>query len=349
LSIWRGTGRRAQSSFDAGGAVSSRTRVSISWIHAHRRSIEIAAVVGARPYFVQKKARTLAGRYFAQARATWDILRRERPGVVVVMQPPPVALWAVLRYARNAGAIVIGDLHSGVFLDRKWSWAAPWVLRVLRRHGAAIVPNGDLADIARAAGVTTFVSHGITTASEHDHSACVPSALEGISVPFILVPFTYAEDEPVEELLAAAALNAEITWVLTGRAPGSVRLSAPPNIHFAGFVTAEAYNTLRMHASAIFALTKRDSTMQSAGYEAMASATPLVTVGTRVLKDYFREAALYTELEPASIASSAHNILSEGEVWRARMETRRGEIISQQDAPAREISAWLAREFLRGR
>lgn len=317
--------------------------VSISWVKSHRRSDEIAEVVGVAPIFVRAPSRTLVQRYLKQFRMTNAILRRENPSVVVVMQPPPLALAAVLGFARKNRSVVIGDLHSGVFFDRKWRWAHRWVLNRLKRYGGAIVPNSELKRICTDHGVTTFVSHGLVRELQHDHSTCIESVLPASAdCDFVLVPLTYSRDEPVAELLAAARLTPEVTWVLTGRAPFEVRDKASNNVVFTGFVSNVEYRTLRHHASAVLALTKQPSTMQSAGYEAIATATPLVTVPHAVLRDYFGESALYSPLTPSALHNSVVRILDEKDVWGQRMSALRDEIIGTQHEPSEEIDSWIS-------
>jgi len=306
--------------------------ISISWYREHRRSKEIAAVAGVDPVFIRSDQKLLPLRYLAQWRATSQALKAAAPSVIVVMQPPPFAVFSVLRYARKHQATVVGDLHSGVFFDPKWSWLAPRVLGILRKHGGAIVPNSELAERSRAAGVTTFVCHGLITPIER---------AEPPAERFVLVPLTYSRDEPVEAVLEAARLAPDVNWVLTGKAPAAVRESAPSNLRFCGFVSVEEYRRLRLEASAIIALTTQPSTMQSAGYEAVSSATPLVTVPFAVLKDYYGESAVYVDNSARQIADAAVQVLSDEAHWSARMQELRDQVVADQDEVAVEIREWL--------
>lgn len=320
-------------------------RISISWIADHRRSLEIAEVVFATPFFVRASHGLLPFRYLSQFLATRRILKQERPTLIVVMQPPPFALFAVAGFARRARALVLGDLHSGVFFDPKWRWARKWVLRTLRQRGAAIVPNSDLAGMCRDAGVTTFVCHGLIAPLAHDHTNCPTDLLAaaGAGAPYVLAPLAYAYDEPVDSLLEAARRLPNVRWVLTGRAPESVRSVAPANCFFPGYVSSSDYRALRNHAQAVLALTTEESTMQSAGYEATSAGTPLVTVPTRVLVDYYGDAALYTGLSPDEISESVKEILAANADWKNRMLALRDTVIGNQQAPGDEVAAWIAR------
>ncbi|MDD7945814.1 hypothetical protein PUW79_14315 [Microbacterium sp. NE2HP2] len=186
-----------------------------------------------------------------------------------------------------------------------------------------------------------FVSHGwITPAVNQGEER--PAAAADLDT-FILVPFTYAADEPVDEVLEAASMTANISWVLTGRPPAAVVQRAPSNVVFTGFVSDSEFKALQVEARAILALTKQASTMQSAGYEAVASATPLITVSEAVIQEYFGENAIYTDLTPGDLATSALRVVEEHAVWQPRMAALRDAVMTSQPRVAEEIRQWVAR------
>lgn len=311
-------------------------RLSISWVRGHRRSREMAVALGFEAVFVHAPGGPLPLRYLRQWRATRRLLRQRRPSAVMVMQPPPLALWAVRGYARRRGVPLLGDLHSGVFLDPKWRWAAGSVLRTLRRRGAAIVPNQELAERCAAAGVPAFV---------------IPAFIEPLApapegpvadVATVLVPLTYSRDEPIDALLGAAAAAPELRWQFTGRAPQAVRDRAPANVEFVGFVDDAAFLALRRGASAVAAITTVEGTMQSAGYEALAAATPLLTVPTRVLRAYFGDAARYAAPVAAELAAGARELVADAEGWSRRMRLLRDRVLDDQERAASRARRWLS-------
>lgn len=313
--------------------------VSISWVGAHRRSVEIATVVGAEAYFIRSRSRTLVLRYFRQYIETRRLLKRLRPAFVIVMQPPVLALAAVAFQTKRTRSLIIGDLHSGTFFDAKWRWASKWVLGTLRRRGGAIVPNADLAEICMAAGVKVFVNHGWIEPLANDGQR-LPAALP-TDRPFVLVPFTYASDEPVRQVIAAAAKVPDVTWVLTGNAPRTYVRMAPKNVFFSGFVPQEQFEALRLRASAILALTNRPSTMQSAGYEAVSSATPLITVAEPVLQAYFGDCAYYASLSAEALADAVQTVVDDNEVWKERIESLQNDVVTRQPDEAALVRQWI--------
>lgn len=304
---------------------------SINWYPHHRRSAELGSALEAEIHFFPGSGRLLPLRYIGQWRDTRRVLREGNIDVLLVMQPPAIALASIATSWRLRSAIIVGDLHTGVFTDPKWKWLAPIVLRTLRRRGFAVVPNEELAGIVRRAGVTVFVTHAFIKPT------IGPSAprREG----HILVPLSYSRDEPVDAIISAASMLNSEQFVLTGNPPSRFRDSAPPNVRFPGFVSAAEYQQLRAKARMVIALTEQEMTMQSAGFEALADATPLVTSPRRVLREFFGEAAVYAESDGRAIAASIETVSGDLPAYAERMKRRRDQQIKEQNAVIDAIRA----------
>lgn len=169
-----------------------------------------------------------------------------------------------------------------------------------------IVTNESLAAKCRRFGVTTFVLDDAVPRRVGSANGRVNDAsLESLRPDeYVLVPLAYAADEPLEEILSAAARDGERTWVLTGKAPTVVREQAPTNVLFSGFVSGADYNWLVSRAGVILACTVEEDTMQRAGYEAVSWERPLVTTRTRALVDYFGDAAVFSAPTAPSLVES---------------------------------------------
>jgi glycosyltransferase involved in cell wall biosynthesis len=310
----------------------------------HGRSADLAASLGIPSYFVSEPRGSAPLRYVRQWVKTRRLLREKQPNTVIVMQPPIIALLAVTAFAPRS-RMVIGDLHSGVFLNPKWRWAARWTFRLLRGSNAAIVTNEILAERSRSAGVRTIVSHDLITEST-GASASPPQGFDrpADSALFALVPVAYANDEPIDALLDAAANRPEVRWVLTGRAPQDVRQRASANVTFTGYVSDAEYRWLVEHCAVMLALTTRDHTMQRVGYEAMSGAKALVVSGTQVLRDFFGDAAIYTAPTSVDITMAVDAALERREDLQGLMARRRAEQIERQTTALEQIRALLRAE-----
>lgn len=311
--------------------------IFISWIRHHGRSAGLAEALGIDSFYISGGTGVAPLRYIRAWRETARILRQRRPRSVVVMQPPVVALLSVTMSTPRSTKI-IGDLHTGVFTDPKWKWALPLTMRILRKRGIAVVTGGELADRAREHGVEALEMHDMITSVAVTEGAPDEAVVEGVlDKDYALVPLAYAFDEPVDELLQAAREHLDVTWVLTGRPPQTVRDAAPENVIFPGFVTNNDYGRLVANANVMVALTTQENTMQRVGYEALGSGTVLVTSGTKVLRDFFADAALYAEPTAASIGAQVSAAVANSVALAARIVSRKATIVARQSAQLEQL------------
>lgn len=314
--------------------------VFVSWIAHHGRSAAIAAALGVEQQFVTGGTARAPVRYARAALLTRRLLRRktERPTSALVMLPPTPALLSVALSRRDLR--IAGDLHSGVFNDRKWSWALGLTLRILKRRGVAIVTNESLARICRERGVETIVLHDMI----EDFDDPVPNTPRGLKARrYVLFPVTYAPDEPIDAVLSAAAASPEVTFVLTGKAPERHQSSAPPNVVFTGFVSQSEFLALLRNAGAVAALTTRENTMQRAGYEALSAGVPLIASSTRVLHEYFEDSAVFTDASSKGLQTAVNEVLSDREKRVERMNHLKLLRQTEQAAALDKLRDWVSR------
>ncbi|WP_157179153.1 glycosyltransferase family protein [Rhodococcus sp. R1101] len=300
----------------------------MSWIDFHGRSAGLAEELGVEAVFlpdaIAKKRHVF--KYLAAARFTRSVIRDRRPNSVIVMLPP-APLLVVAALSKPRGSKLIADLHTGFFSDPKWSWFSRIGLWMLRKN-SAIVTNEPLAVQCRRAGAKAFVLHDILVDRR------VGSVERGAGA-YILCPLSYANDEPLDALIEATRRMPDLNFVFTGNAPAWVRQSAPENVSFPGFVSAEEYNRLVRDCLAVVAVTDRDHTMQRAGYEALMEGKPQVTAHFPVLRDFLECAAAYVDPSaPESIVRALMEISNDpqrfiaaaNEVLPRRMSEQQHEI-----------------------
>ncbi|NUL46091.1 glycosyltransferase [Cellulosimicrobium funkei] len=260
------------------------------------------------------------------------------------MQPPIVALVAAMAGSFLRRTRIAGDLHTAVFDNPKWTWATSITLRLLRKPGnLAIVTNAELAKQIEGSGGEALVLHDLI--ETYDDRGAEPLDDEDLEtqimdVRFVLVPVTYAYDEPLDELVDAAIMTPEVTWLYTGRAPSWIREKAPSNIKFSGFVGIDDYLRLLSRAAAVVAPTTSESTMQRAGYEALSAGKPLMTTATRVLMEYFGEAAVASSITAEGFASGIRELLNNSADYELRMSDLRRKRIDDQELALERLKHW---------
>ncbi|GAA3763585.1 hypothetical protein GCM10022240_14920 [Microbacterium kribbense] len=161
---------------------------------------------------------------------------------------------------------------------------------------------------------------------------------------FVLMPLAYAHDEPIRELLSASSALHTVPIVMTGRAPSRVVKQASANVHFPGYVSDSDFRRLLSRAAVVVAPTLNEDTMQRAGYEALCAGKALVTTETRVLVDYFGDAALIAKPDAKSLARSISRAMDTWADLARRMTALRAEKIREQSTAIRALELWIATE-----
>jgi glycosyltransferase involved in cell wall biosynthesis len=135
--------------------------------------------------------------------------------------------------------------------------------------------------------------------------------------PWIVFPGSFAADEPVAELLAAARLAPEMTFIVTGRSQnakinGHDLSTLPPNVVLPGFVPVEAFDDLLREADVVLALTREEGVQLSVCNEALGFSRAMVASNTVLLRSLFGEAAVMADTaNPDAIVAACKQALAE--------------------------------------
>ncbi len=278
----------------------STKKVFISWAKTMPRTKGIATALRAHDYYIERLKGSMSPllplRYALQARETISILRHERPQVILASNPPIFLPLIACLVARKLNAAFVMDSHTGAF-DGRWAYFLP-VHRFLSRCAAAtIVTNEPLRAQVASWGAPAFILEDrvpdllIKPVPQNQHFS-------------VAMVSSFAKDEPLDAVLAAAAGLPDYRFFVTGRATAHMAgmvASAPDNVTFTGFLPRSEYVDLLNRADAVMVLVKRDLTLLCGAYEAVAVEKPLITSDWPVLRNYFSHGALYVDNSPRSI------------------------------------------------
>jgi glycosyltransferase involved in cell wall biosynthesis len=290
------------------------------------RAEGIAQALGARDFCIQRLKRMpwfmLPLRYFLQSLDTVAVLRRERPQLIITTNPPIVLPLVVYAFARWPKADLVIDSHTGAFTG-KWR---PFLFlhRFLSRRAlATLVTNETLREQVAAWGASALVLE--------DRVPELPIVRTEPTNPCftIVVVNSFARDEPVEEVLAAARGLSGFRFFITGGIPkGLTGLleQAPSNVTFTGFLPRPDYVAMLSRADAIMVLTTRDLTMLCGAYEAVAVGKPLITSDWPVLRNYFSKGAVYIDNSAESIRRAALEVADQNQRLRDEMRELKSEL-----------------------
>jgi len=261
-------------------------------------------------------------RYVLQALNTFTILMHEKPQLIFVQNPPIFAAMVVYIYARLCKARYIIDSHTGALLAPWWKWSLPIHAFLSRRAITTIVTNKHLKALVDSWNASSLILSDIPTIFPQGKSFPLNGKFN------IAVINTFSPDEPLEEVLEAAATLPEVQFYITGnpiRAHKSLFQNQPANVKFTGFLPDDEYFGLLRAVQAVMALTTDDHTMQRGACEAVWLGKPIITSDWPILREYFDKGTIH-------ITPSAQDIREA--VIRMQKERRRLEdevLILQQE------------------
>ena len=190
-------------------------------------------------------------------------------------------------------------MNSGL----KW----PYVKKLLD-HGKILAHNPDIGSfIHKKYGLDPFILRdGIADKTpELSDSSEVLKRFDLKSAEFVFLPWTFSSDEPLPELIEAAGLLPDIKFVMTWyseRLPADLRQKMPANIILTGYLPVNDFNHLFASAGIVVVLTKWEAVQLSGMQEAMAFETPAVVSDLHTTRNLYKDAPVYVENDPESIA-----------------------------------------------
>lgn len=313
----------------------------LNWARNHGRVQDLARLLNASPVSVYPNdwfsRRSTVLRYVVSFFRTIQLLQRGKPDALIVMSPPVPAAAVGVTWARLNRATVILDCHPGSFglQNDKWSARLGWLHRwAVKRAKAVMVTTPDLVSEVSSMGGRGLVFH-----------EAVPAIQPGQGIvrkrSSVLFPGTFARDEPIELVMAAARLLPTVEFRVTGefkKCPSNIRAAAPQNVTFLGYLGLYEYATELASASVLLALTTENQSVQRSAWEAGYFGTPLVVSDTPAARFAFPEATA-VDHRVDRIVAALTELLENDHIARARSEllARRLEqvLVEQTDALVR--------------
>jgi glycosyltransferase involved in cell wall biosynthesis len=247
---------------------------------------------------------------------TIHILRKEKPKIIICQNPPIFcALSAIIyNYLFDADSIVVIDAHTGAF-DRPWSYLKSLTKSIMKRASTIIVTNTKLQDFVlqnfklKAIVLDDKIPEFNKLSYNNIERESGQVGDKGFKVAVIS---SFAYDEPMNEILDAAAELPTVRFYITGDASKAhkkfLKNKMSDNVVFTGFLNRDNYVSLLQQVDAVMVLTKRDNTMLSGTYEALALQKPLITSNWTPLKKYFYKGTIHVDNSPKEIEAAVKKI-----------------------------------------
>jgi len=271
----------------------------------------------------QRSKRNAPLRYLVQGWQTLRLLFSRRPEVVLVQSPPSFAVWFVSLYSMLTGSTYIVDAHSDAFQRRIWLRPAFLYRWLARRAMMTIVTDEYFQTMVAGWGGEALVLRDPVTVH---HPGLFP--VNGrATVTFVN---TFSGDEPLDEVLQAAAELPQVAFYVTGKMgpeQAARTQSASANVRFTGYLPADQYYGLLQASHIVMSLTTRDHTLQCGACEALSLSRPIITSDWPLLREYFSQGTVHVDNSHKDIRRGVEQVLSdhpryEQEIGRLRSQRR---------------------------
>ncbi len=285
-----------------------------------RRSSLLAAALGIQPpAYSPKTARSglLRGplKYPRELVRTFHELAHARPSIVFVQSPPTIAVWSVALYCLLMGADFVVDAHSDAFQRARWTRPG-WLNSLIGRMALlTLVTDEHWKRRLDAWGARAMVVPDIPDATAVGEAYPVKGEFT------VAVVNSWSEDEPLQEVMRAAATLPSVTFYITGRRAGheAIVASATPNVQFTDFLAERHYYGLLASVHAVVCLTTRDHTMQRGACEALSLGRPLITSDWPLLRGYFSRGSLHVDNTERAIGEAVRRLIAHHDQYTAEI------------------------------
>ena len=281
----------------------SRTIVWITWENQVRNRSMTARLGVPLRAILSNKGR--ASRYVHCARRTLEVLRTERPSIIICQNPSLVLTQLLLWLRRQFGFKLVIDAHFGGVQSYNGSRLLQAALDHCNRTAdLVIVTNSAHADHVRRIGGRVFeCPDPIPDLSKYSGTV--------VEVPRkCLFICSFDIDEPYREVFRAAnkLWDDGFRVVVSGNyRKVDIEPSQYPKVRFLGFLPEPDFYRELFSAEIVIDLTDHENCLLCGAYEAMEAGKPLVLSRRRSLQEYFTGGTVFTENRAEEIASAVRD------------------------------------------
>lgn len=218
----------------------------------------------------------------------------------------------------NKRSKIILDMHNGA---TRGSWGKlPFIWKIMNKYSdLVIVHNEDyFNEITSTGKLTTKLIEVLPDPPAEKHRSVIGlnnSDLLKKGEINILIPCSYNPDEPINELIELAKMNPEFHLIMTGNKNKALKIlgdtDIPKNITFSGFISADEYKYLFLHAEVIMGLTKNENIQLSVSTESLSFGKPAILSDTKTLRKLYPNGYIFTDNNPQNMKDSILNYLNE--------------------------------------
>ena len=122
---------------------------------------------------------------------------------------------------------------------------------------------------------------------------------------YVIIPFSFSPDEPIQEVIETARLLPAVKFVMTwnsDKLSNDMKKDFPPNILLTGYLQINDFNNLFANSGVALVLTTHEAVQLSGMQEAMAFEIPAVVSDLRTTRFLYKSYPVYVTNDSRSIA-----------------------------------------------
>ncbi len=269
-------------------------------------------------------------RYFFQSVYTFFYLLKRKPSLVLVQNPPTVALLVVWLYCLFCRAKFAIDSHTAAFGDQKWINFF-WLFKFLARKAVLnTCHNYKNLLILKDWGIEPSMvlqfynpEYLIEKLQAPLKETKIADRLRQSTLPIMMVN-RFADDDDFLTVVKTARLMPEADFFITGNINESPYAkdseNLPANICLTNYLPHEEFLKLMYGCKVILAFTLRADTVLWSIREIMSLNKPFVTSDSEVLRHYYGEVALFTKSSPAELRQRIREAVEQEPAQKERIK-----------------------------
>lgn len=305
--------------------------VWLTW-ERQRRNASMARVLGVRycELITNKKG---GFRYLSLISRTLVLLFKNRPQTIFYQNPSIVLSLVVVLYkiCTIKKVIIVGDYHNAGVYPPKGESLTPFLVG---NSDLVLVSNDNLVEIVSAMGGV-----GVAYPDPLPNIEAV-SYSDVLSENNVLFVCSWAEDEPINEVLEAAKGLPDVDILISGRVNFDRYPNArnkTDNVKLLGFLPEQEFDSLLSEVDVVMDLTTRDDCMVCGAYEAVSVGRPLILSDNPVSTSYFDKGVLFTDNSSEDITIQIKKALEGNNNLKMDIEKLKNSLKDKDEKRAKDL------------
>lgn len=236
-------------------------------------------------------------RYYKSTIDTLKFLRKKKYQTLFVQCPSVILCVLISIYTFFSKSNLVIDCHNIVLDQADSNLLMRFIVkRIFKQSAYVIVSNDTLVSRAERYNATPMI---LPDKLPKVSNSKLPEEFGKLTRPYITFICSFASDEPIDEFLTAASMiGSDFTLFVTGKRSSAKRLGLlkyeSEKIIFTDYLSRDNYDGLIRHSNLLVILTTRDDCLVCGAYEALEIGTLGLLSDTKVLRECFSDAFLYS-------------------------------------------------------